>query len=91
MEVDRRSDLICGRINAIELIVSRPSNPESAEGDDDARTAGWQGHDPNELVRRQPHHPERAEADAHDITSLRDRHLDAGILNGFLGSNGCGD
>ena len=41
MEVDCRSDLIGGRINAIEFVVSCPRDPDGAEGDDDARTVGW--------------------------------------------------
>ena len=42
MEVDCRSDLIGGRINAIEFVISCPGDPDGAEGHDDARTVGWQ-------------------------------------------------
>jgi hypothetical protein len=43
MEVDCRGDLIGGRINAIKFVVSRSRDPDGAEGDDNAGTAGWQG------------------------------------------------
>src|SRR5215469_18391901 len=43
MQVDGRSDLVGGRIDAIEFVISCPRDPDGAEGDDDARTVGWQG------------------------------------------------
>ena len=41
-EVDRRSNLVGGRINAIEFVVSCPGDLDGAKGRDDARTVRWQ-------------------------------------------------